>query len=220
MFESHIDIAFIYQEDPETSLSRILNVLDTTGEYDYTKLSSDEILLDDELNGCSIILGDRERHLFQYNDDIIKFIIQCENLTWSSDGRERLGAAFSFVTYVYAHTDPQYVFGMHDWRAERIPKDPDEFNYALPSPITDEGLARNWINHPTWLMIFPPELVEVYGREWLLNLPAETVEELDDGAIMTVATESILDCQSDTEIAQEIGDAMEPIEQRFQQRDI
>ena len=219
MVESHIEVNFVYRGDVETAFTGVVAWLDEEERPTCSRRGEYRLGFADELVGCTLKIKRSEKHLYDYDGGIMTFVVLCERLG-RPDGSERLDAALSFVKYVYTQTDPQYVFGMHDWRAERIPKDPDEFDYALPSPITDEGLAQNWINHPTWLMIFPPELVEVYGREWLLNLPAETVEELDDGAIMTVATESILNCQSDTEIAQEIGDAMEPIEQRFQQRDI
>lgn len=37
-------------------------------------------------------------------------------------------------------------------------------------------------------MLFGPEMVEEYGREWLLDAPAWKRTELDDGGIMLVAS--------------------------------
>ncbi|ELZ26983.1 hypothetical protein C475_08611 [Halosimplex carlsbadense 2-9-1] len=58
----------------------------------------------------------------------------------------------------------------------------------LGKPMTDESLAENRINEVSWLMLFGPELVAEYGREWLLSAPAWKREELDDGAILLVAS--------------------------------
>lgn len=53
-------------------------------------------------------------------------------------------------------------------------------------PIDCESLAENAINYTTWITVFPPALVETYGRETLLDAPVWRVEEWDDGAIALV----------------------------------
>lgn len=67
-------------------------------------------------------------------------------------------------------------------------------------------------------MLFPPEMVETYGREWLLNLPADRVEELDDGAVMIVTTDAIPKYDSDIDISELVNDSVKPIETAFDQR--
>ncbi|MBX0306060.1 DUF3396 domain-containing protein [Halomicroarcula sp. F24A] len=55
-------------------------------------------------------------------------------------------------------------------------------------PITADSLAANRIETVSWLMLFSPPMVAEYGREWLLNAPAWKTRELDDGAVMLVAS--------------------------------
>ncbi|ELZ08579.1 hypothetical protein C479_14608 [Halovivax asiaticus JCM 14624] len=110
------------------------------------------------------------------------------------------------------------MYGIHNWRVEGWQEGRSE--YKIPDPVSDEALANNRIDHPTWLMLFPPEMVEGYGREWLLDLPAEHMEELDDGAIMVVATRAFPECETDMETVKLIDDAVTPLEESFQTRDL
>lgn len=48
-------------------------------------------------------------------------------------------------------------------------------------------------------MRFGPELVDEYGREWLLSAPAWKREEFEDGGIMLVASPDPTDSESFTE---------------------
>jgi len=91
----------------------------------------------------------------------------------------------------------------------------EAIDIEIPSPVTDESLANNRINLPTWLMMFPPAMVEEYGREWLLNLPAERIEELDDGGIMVITTDEFADIETGTELTVHVQDAKEPLEAAF-----
>lgn len=88
-----------------------------------------------------------------------------------------------FVTFVYsAGTDrPRVVYGVTDLHEELLA------GSEMPLPVTGESLAENRIEYATWLMVFPPAMVETYGRETLLSAPAWYTDELDDGAIIVVS---------------------------------
>ncbi|MUV90714.1 hypothetical protein GJ629_13055 [Halapricum sp. CBA1109] len=103
---------------------------------------------------------------------------------------------------------------MHNWRTDRV--ESDATPVPLPSPISETTLDENRIHHPTWLMLFTPPMVEQYGEEWLLDLPADHIEELDDGSILLVVVSDISEYQSDTEIAEYLNDRMEPLEDAFE----
>lgn len=73
-------------------------------------------------------------------------------------------------------------------------------------PITAESLANDRLRYLPWLAVFPPAMVESYGRETLLSAPAWKVEELDDGAILIVCHDDIDDWQADGRaVADHIG---------------
>lgn len=211
-----IDINIVV-DDTDAVFSALIDAIDESDRFDYYRMSDKIIGLTGELSGSSLRTKRQDRHVYDYGESIIKYIIRGDRLD-RADGGELFDAALSFVPYLYSQTDPQYIFGMHDSRIERIGA--NHLDQGIPSPVSDAGLANNRIDHPTWLMLFPPEMVEEYGREWLLDLPVETVTELDDGAIMTVATERIPECESDVGVAEEILDAMEPIEKAFRERDL
>lgn len=67
---------------------------------------------------------------------------------------------------------------------------PDMPDIGRP-PFTAESLANDRLTQMCWLTIFPPALVDTYGRETLLSAPAWHVEELDDGAIMIVCHDDL-----------------------------
>lgn len=210
MVESHFRINFAYTEG--SALSKLHDFLDSADDLEYTSLTEQEVVLGGELMSVGLRANSDAERIYDYDTALITMSIPSERLV-RPNGDERLDSAVSFVPRVYAETDPQYVFGMHTWRIERIDK--DYLDHSIPSPVGDDTLSQNRIGHPTWLMLFPPTLVEEYGRDWLLDLPAERIEELDDGAIMTVATEDVTEGESDTEIAQLVDEAMEPIEAAF-----
>ncbi|ELZ26986.1 hypothetical protein C475_08626 [Halosimplex carlsbadense 2-9-1] len=76
-----------------------------------------------------------------------------------------------------------YAFGLDTEHVGSIGK-----GWGPDKPVTDESLGENRINEVSWLMLFGSELVAEYGREWLLRAPAWKRQELDDGAILLVAS--------------------------------
>ena len=219
MIESRIDVNLIYREDVEMVFSQVVEWLDREEQPGYSRRGEYRLGLTNVAHGCSLKIKRFEKHLYEYDKDILTLMIRCSALSHPDEnGRERLDTVLSFVRQLYTETDPQYVFGIHNWRIEIVGK--EFLDYGLPSPVTDDGLATDRIDYPTWLMVFPPAMVETYGREWLMDLPADRVEKLDDGAIMTVATKDIPDCESDVEISKMINEAMEPIETAFDEREV
>jgi hypothetical protein len=101
--------------------------------------------------------------------------------------------------YLATETRPAFVYGM----AKKMPgvlSDLDDY----PVDASQRGQAVTEINFLTWLSIFPPPLVDTYGREELLSAPAWHVEELDDGSILLVewADPTVI---RDNEVQQHLG---------------
>ncbi len=72
-------------------------------------------------------------------------------------------------------------------------------NWGPDKPVTNESIANNRIADVSWLMLFAPELVDEYGREWLLSAPTWKHQEFDDGGIMLVASPDPTDYDTFTE---------------------
>lgn len=87
------------------------------------------------------------------------------------------------VTEVYLATEtrPAFVYGMTEGVRQSF-ADRDE--YPISQSMVGKEVTE--IDHVTWLSIFPPALVDTYGRERLLSAPAWHVDELEDGAIVVV----------------------------------
>jgi hypothetical protein len=144
-------------------------------------------------------------------------MIQAEYFV-TSDWQTRVEDGITLVEDLYDLLDPTYVFGMHNWRTDRV--DNPATPAPLPSPISGETIAENSIQHPSWLMLFTPGMVDVYGREWLLDLPAERIDEFDDGSVLIVAVTDFSNCGSDTEISEYLNEQMNPIEDAFERHDV
>ncbi|ELZ26992.1 hypothetical protein C475_08656 [Halosimplex carlsbadense 2-9-1] len=133
-------------------------------------------------------------HLFEHSPDsdwytlptrqAIELEISTHDLTLGEDVETRVSTVLKFVQTVYAATvECRYAFGLDTEHVGGIGED-----WGPDKPVTDESLAENRINEVSWLTLFGPELVVEYGREWLLSAPAWKREELDDGAILLVAS--------------------------------
>lgn len=214
MFNSSLYINFIVEREQE-AFQDCIDFLESEGEPDYLQRSDSRLKL---YGSVSAGFYHAPTPLVQEldNSGVVVFYPSCHIYTSPDDGSERLSTDLEFVSDICQVIDPIYVYGIHKWQirstGEGLPK------YHVQSVVSDEGLANNRIDHPTWLMVFPPEMVEAYGREWLLNLPAEQIEELDDGAIMVVATRAFPECESDMDILTMIDDAVKPLEEAFETR--
>jgi hypothetical protein len=216
LLESVFQIGFLSDGSAEETFEEIISLLDTDEQAPkYIRHSE----------GSATVIGESSEfgldrytvHNFAYEDELVSLDLTCSVLfQGESPGPKQLEETFDLVRRFYEGIDAQYVFGMHSERIETIGL-PENRN-GIPSPITDESLAQNRIVGPTWLMLFPPAMVEEYGREWLLDLPAERIDELDDGAIMIVATTDIFDAESDFEIANAVGEGLRPLEDAFDEK--
>jgi hypothetical protein len=90
-------------------------------------------------------------------------------------------AQVAFGRLLYSHLRPKY---------GRI----DEGGYDKPS---DMAIARTELKYLFWANFFGPAFVEKYGKKFLLGAPGWVKEELDDGGILYVATESYFQWWSD-----------------------
>lgn len=210
--ESNLRIWFLFEQDVESLSQNVTGALESRDHISYVDMGDGNIMLSGDLTGCDLYIEDGDVLGISAGTHVL-FTIQCEYVC--DDGEEVLLDALDLVTLLYKTLSPGYVFGMHISRVDKV-----EAPYSsVTKPIECESLSKNRITHPTWLMVFPPAMVEEYGREWLLDLPADRIEELDDGAIMVVATEDITSCEADAEIAELMHDAMEPIEDAFDAHD-
>ncbi|QPV61593.1 hypothetical protein I7X12_12570 [Halosimplex litoreum] len=81
---------------------------------------------------------------------------------------------------------------------------PDTPLDLLKPPITAESVANGQLTYLPWLTIFPPRMVESYGKETILSALAWHVETLDDGSILVV-------CHNDMEWETDCRDVAEHI---------
>lgn len=98
-------------------------------------------------------------------------------------GHARICLLLSMVEVVHAALDSRYAYGFDTNHVGSVGED-----WGLDKPVTDKSLDDDRIAEVSWLMLFGPEMVEEYGREWLLDAPAWKRTELDDGGIMLVAS--------------------------------
>lgn len=98
------------------------------------------------------------------------------------EGTTRVEGLLEFAIRLYDILDPRptYVYGLDVGHAEAIgsffgrPADPAE--------LTDDRISDT-----SWLMVFPPDLVDSYGRDFLLAAPAWRSNEREDGSIVIVS---------------------------------
>lgn len=87
----------------------------------------------------------------------------------------------------YAHAGgpdlPRFVYGVSEPHRARLVDD------EIRPPATVESLEENRIEYASWLMGFPPDMVDTYGRETLLSAPAWQTSELPDGGVAILTTE-------------------------------
>lgn len=108
--------------------------------------------------------------------------------------RARIHLLLSMVEVVHAALDARYAYGFDTNHVGSVGED-----WGLDKPVTDESLSENRIAEVSWLMLFGPEMVGEYGREWLLDAPAWKRTELDDGGIMLVASPDPTDYETFTD---------------------
>jgi len=118
-----------------------------------------------------------------------------DELTIGDDLSDRVSLLLDIVEAVYIVSDA-YVYG-YGLDTEHVGSIGE--NWGPDKPATGESIANNRIADVSWLTLFAPELVDEYGREWLLSAPAWKRQELDDGGIMLVASPDPTDYDTFTE---------------------
>lgn len=103
------------------------------------------------------------------------------------DKSERLGEIELIIdiirtTYEILDKKPQYVFGIDEGHSASLFE-------GDRSPPLSSGVPVEWYDlEVSWLMLFPPEMAESYGKEFLLDAPVWRIDELDNGAILIIAS--------------------------------
>lgn len=201
---NNINISYVYREyefgaTVEGLASRLADVQD----------------IDVTVGDTPRIWTNKERYSLSDGDTVVPDSYGTLRLWFGADALmlnpELLEDALRVTKRIYESTDPVYVFGMHFGHKEVIGLEMDE-------PVTTETLEENRLNTPTWLMLFPPAMVDAYGREWLLNLPVPYTEELGDGAILTLTMTDFEKFESDVDMLEALWEARESLEELFEAR--
>lgn len=213
MIESHLRVDFFYQDREISPVSNSpaarLGSLDGVSHTG----SSDAVGTD---AGTFSLTEHTQPHYYEdvYVDGYLSLRVRCMRLLQETN-HELLADFFRLSTAIYRLTDPQYACGLHSYQIESL-------GQYTPFPISEDAFAANCIERPMWVMVFPPPMVAEYSRDWLLSLPVERVDELDDGAIVTIATTDFFDADSstdpDAEVANRIERAIGPLEDAFAEK--
>lgn len=107
------------------------------------------------------------------------------------DPADRIDELLSLVRGIYRASDsrPCYCYGLDPYHTEAV-------GDILDVPVTAAGLRDGRIDDVSWLMLFPPRLVESYGREWLRSAPVYRAIDLEDGGLLLVAIDDPWDPDS------------------------
>lgn len=155
------------------------------GSYRHAPEFSFTYYIEDDLVGVSVIgLGDHFEYRPGVPDGVVGVgLTVAETQRMLADPARPTGGILDLVKTIYT-----------------VLEDPPAFGYGLdPShledptrelPVTTGSIDSTRLREVSWLMLFPPSYVDVYGREMLLDAPVWRAEELDDGAILLVATEN------------------------------
>lgn len=149
-----------YEED---TISPVESAIDIYSEPIISLASDIEPKINDE---CTVLDISADFYSFYNKDDCV----------------DRLHSYLDIVTLIYEITDPVYGFGLNNqWLSE--------YGSDTVPTVTVDGIQKYNIKQPAWIMLFSPEMVDHYGRDWLESLPADHTETLDDGGILIVTNE-------------------------------
>ncbi|WP_236039710.1 hypothetical protein [Haloarcula salinisoli] len=183
-----LEVAFVIDSPAPPSLETLASFGEDTDEYETTTTPFEAINLRDKSDRHSL-LTTLEVH--DTDDDwftLPSLPAVTLELSYAGIPDDELVAHverfLDHVTFVYANMeDCRFAYALDGEHKSNIDSD------AGPGvPITADSLAANRIETVSWLMLFSPPMVAEYGREWLLNAPAWKTRELDDGAVMLVAS--------------------------------
>lgn len=207
-----IEIDLIYSTSAgPPSLDRIGRLGDESDEYRTSGPRYESVSLSSEtddgypfVTGIEVDDADSDWPTLPSMPAIIMFVLTSD-LDASPDLEATIREVLDRVAFVYQSVDGcQYAYGLDVQHLMRLGKD------AGPDiPVSRESLAENRIEWVSWLMLFSPEMVEEYGREWLLSAPAWERRELDDGAILLVTTPDPTDWNTAPQARQDLADYFE-----------
>jgi hypothetical protein len=105
---------------------------------------------------------------------------------FDTDPEAQIDRLFALVRWVYEATDdtPAVVYGLDPNYVQLI------LDGMIEIPVTTAGLDDARIGYVGWFVVFPPAMVDRYGRDTLLSAPAARIEEYDDGAVLVAAYEN------------------------------
>lgn len=178
-----LHVLFAYEDRPP----ELEHIFDRLG---YTDPDGPPLVSNGEVYG--LLHGDRP-DLTVGVSDLPRLNLEVQQLNLADEPRfdsspqERLEELLELVTAIseVAAPRPAFVYSL------RNAMEADIRSFDHPAPVDADSLAEDRINHATWISIFPPPLVDTYGRQRLLDAPVWKAEELDDGAILVVTHDSI-----------------------------
>lgn len=214
--EGHFVVPLIFDRSADAAFANLKHVADTTEQLEMRTGGPREVStgrthetdipgIDEFQNWFGIETSDS---VFPQDRQAVQLSLDADSL---AGGDTYLEDALELIETLVEHLDPLYVYGMHVGHIELVGVDRTE-------PVTAESLADDRINSPTWLMLFPPAMVETYGREWLLDLPVPYAEELDDGAILILTMTDFGKFEYDVDMLEALWEARESLEETFEAR--
>ena len=183
-----IDVAFVLSDSVPDPIPKRVAKATQSDEYEAEAYRSDAVSLykDDDNSYLSVTVATHDADSDWYTLPSMSALSLgvSKSKLGAGDFEQRMLELLGHVEHVYLSINRcQYAYGLDSEHTSKINSD------SGPGiPVSQESLADNRIEAVSWLMVFSPELVEEYGHEWLLSAPAWERRELDDGAIMLVAS--------------------------------
>lgn len=194
-------VGFVYDRPAEDVFDDITDAVEPLNDVTYQNITSGTLKTESYSYSFRTTNG-----LYPEDREVIQLGLKPGRLV--NAGEQYLTDTLEVVELLYGLSDPVYVYGMHSGSMDVV-------GMEYEKPVTPETLAANRLNYPSWLMLFPPVMVEEYGRGWLLDLPVDRVEELDDGAILVVAKDDFTDCEIEADMMNQLYEMYQSLESVF-----
>lgn len=194
MMDEDLDVVFVYESERPERLQEIQD-----------KVSSNGSAGEDEMTG---LLSQR------FADDGPPGRPNLPQIIWSIQQRRfdrknaRFGHSFEHRFEVFFDTI-ETIYHASQGRpafAYAVQYNVDNAIVEIGTPPVDaDAIADDRINYAVWLNVFPPPLVETYGKETLLSAPVWRTDEWDDGSILLVAYEDPMSLAPVGELNEHLG---------------
>jgi len=183
-----IDVAFILSDSAPDPIPKQVAKAIQSDEYEAEAYRSDAVSLYKDNNNSrlsvTVATHDADSNWYTLPSMSALNLGVSKSKLDAGDFEQRMLEFLGHVEHVYQSIDAcQYAYGLDSKHTSKINSDS-----GLGIPVSQESLADNRIEAVSWLMVFSPDLVEEYGHKYLLSAPAWERRELDDGAIMLVAS--------------------------------